>query len=277
MNKAKIRQAVHTLSSPLLNLATPLLSPMRPGNAVMFHVGRCGSTVVGKMLNQHPKIHWASELYPRVFDEWRRSNAGVETVGQMPQDAIAYLKNDMRFALHRFYGFEMKPFHFHLVGYSEEAFLDHLKTLGFSHYIHLDRKNRLRKIISSVVAHQTRYHLKHGAKPQLTKVHLDIHDLKIDFDRKPLIEYLSDYDRDMHKLETLLKDRNTLHLTYEDDIQEDPQKAYAKICGFFGIPTARASAKLARTNPFPLKDMVENYKEVEQALTRTPYEWMLEE
>lgn len=245
----------------------------------MFHIGRCGSTVVGQLLNQHPKIYWASELYTSIFLEWQRRNSGEETVGQMPEDAISYLRRDMRVALHHFYGFEMKPFHFRLIRYSTESFLDHLDSLGFTHFILLERKNRLHKIISSVIAHQknANYHIGHQARARLTKVHINTQDVRIDFDSKPLIEYLATYDREMHKLQTLLNGRRVLRLTYEDDIKEDPQKAYKRICDFLGLQATSASIKLAKTNPFPVKDMVENLEEVKQALVGTSYEWMLEE
>ena len=29
----------------------------------MFHPGRCGSTVLGNLLNQHPSIEWDGEIY----------------------------------------------------------------------------------------------------------------------------------------------------------------------------------------------------------------------
>jgi len=258
---------------------SPLLSPMRPGNVVMLHIGRCGSSVVGQLLGQHPRIYWASELYAPIFSEWQRRNSGEEMVGEMPEDALSYLQRNMRAALHRFYGFEMKPFHFRLIGYSAEAFLDHLDSVGFNHFILLDRRNRLRKIISSVIAHSRDgdYHIGSERSARLTKAHVNIDDLRIDFDSKPLIEYLADYDREMHGLETLLRRRNVLRLTYEDDIQADPQRAYARVCDFLGLRATSVSPKLSRTNPFPLEDMIENFGEVKQTLAGTPYEWMLED
>jgi hypothetical protein len=245
----------------------------------MFHIGRCGSSVVGELLNQHPKIYWASELYSSIFLEWQRRNSGEETVGQIPEDAISYLRRDMRAALHHFYGFEMKPFHFRLIRYAPETFLDHLDSLGFRNSILLDRKNRLRKIISSVIAHQKngKYHIGHQTRARLTKVHVNTRDVRIDFDSKPLIEFLATYDSEMHKLQTLLQGRRVLRLTYEDDIQDDPHKAYTRICDFLGVQATSASIKLDKTNPFSVKDMVENFEEVKQALAGTSYEWMLEE
>ena len=42
----------------------------------MFHIGRCGSTVVSELLNQHSKIHWESELYTPIFTELQKKVSG---------------------------------------------------------------------------------------------------------------------------------------------------------------------------------------------------------
>lgn len=267
---------IKRLARKVLN---PLLSQLRPGNVVMFHIGRCGSTVVGQLLCQHPRIHWASELYIPFFMEWQRKNAGIETVGEMPQDAVDFLRRNMQLALHRFYGFEIKPFHFRLIGFSPESFLHHVDSLGFTHFILLDRKNRLRKIISSIIAHQNEaeYHIETKTKARLTRVHINIHDVRIDFDAKPLVDYLSDYDRQIHTLEALLEGRRSLRLTYEQDVQADPRRAYSRICEFLGLQPKNVSVRLSRTNPFPVRDMVENIEEMREALCGTPYEWMLDD
>ena len=226
----------------------------------MFHIGRCGSTVLGQLLGQHPRICWASELYGRVFTEWRRQNGGVEVVREMPEDAIRMLRRDMRSALHRFYGVEIKPFHLRLIGYSADAMLRHLDDLGFTHFILLDRRNGLRKVVSSIIAHEVdgRSHFGADEEAELRRVRVDVNDVRIDFDAKPLVDYLEDYDAQMQILETKLQGRKLLRLTYEDDIQDDPRSAYARVCAFLGLTPAETSINLSRTNPFPVREMIES-------------------
>lgn len=270
------KKAIGPLLVPYLN---PLVVPFRPGNVIMFHIGRCGSTVVADLLNQHPRIHWASEFYSSIFHDWQRINGGIERVGEMADDAVELLQRNMQFALHRYYGFEIKPFHFRLIGYSPDSFLHHADSLGFTHFILLDRKNRLRTMISSIIAHQNEalYHIDSNTKAQLTRVTINVNEVKVDFDVKPLLAYLSDYDGDIDALKTLLESRNSLHLTYEQDIQMDPRRAYHRICDFLALQPVDVSIKYARTNPFPICDMIENIEEVRQALHGTPYEWMLDD
>ena len=245
----------------------------------MFHIGRCGSTVLGQLLNQHPRIYWASELYSPIFYRWQKANAGVETVGCMPVDAIHYLTQSMRAARHRHYGFEMKPFHFRLIGYSVKSYLDHLDSLGFSHYVLLDRRNRLRKVVSSLIAHERGrpYHIGRRSKAKLNRIRIEVDNVRIDFDQKPLVEYLADYEVQIESLKAALDDNYVLSLTYEEDIRENPVKAYFRVCDFIGVQPEKASIKLSRTNPFPLEAMVENLDEVRESLRGTPYERMLED
>ena len=259
------------------SLLSPLLSPLRPGNIAMFHIGRCGSTVLSSLLTQHRNIFWASEFYTSVFKEWEQSNDGVEVVGEMPANAIDLLKRNMRKALHRYYGFEMKPFHHQLIGYTPESFLENLDKLGFTYYIHLDRKNRLRKIVSSLIAHgdNMRYHQEEKVRAKLKQVVVNVDKIDIDFDSKPLLTFLTDYDSQVVSMGKMLEKKNCLNLTYEEDIQEDPRVGYRKICNFIEIKPKNVTVSLTRTNPFPVRNMIENIGEVEDALRGTKYEWML--
>ena len=257
----------------------PLIGRCRPGNAVMFHIGRCGSTVVARLLSRHSKICWGNELYAPIFSDWRSRNNGYEVTGELPNDAIDILRTSSIHAWNQFYGFEMKPFHFRLIGYSPEVYLRHLRTLGFTHFVVLDRRNRLRKVISSVIAHQQgkQTHIDADTKSKLTRVHLDVNEIRIDFESKPLLDFLVGYDDQLRLLNTLLQGENTLRLTYEDDIQDDPRVAYSRICNFLGLPPEDSTVELSRTNPFPIREMVENFQELEQTLQGTPYEWMIDD
>jgi LPS sulfotransferase NodH len=194
----------------------------------------------------------------------------------MPEDAIDILRKSSRQAIYHSYGFEMKPYHFRLIGYAQEDFLQHLEVMGFTHYVILDRKNRLRKIISSIIAHQKgSYHNYGETRARLKSVYVNLDKVEIDFDSKPLLDYLRDYDNQFSILESSLKNKRLLKLTYEDDIQDDPEKAYSRICEFLDIERKPVSVNLSKTNPFPLRDMIDNLGELENVLSGTPYEWML--
>ena len=91
---------------------------------------------------------------------------------------------------------------------------------------------------------------------------------------KPLVKRIRNSEKQMQEVETLLAGKNVLNLTYEDDIEQDPQKAYRSICKFVNMEATKASVNFNKTNPFPLKDIIENFAEVKATLHKTPYEWM---
>ncbi len=263
----------------LRGIIGPMSGGKRPGNCVMYHIGRCGSGVLGSMLEQHKDIYWDGEIYTPVFAEWLKNNGGFEKKEVFPGDPVESLKNMMVPACNSFYGFEIKPFHNRLIGCLVETYIQHLDELGFTHFIILDRRNRLRKIISSIIAHERTgaYHQKKGKKAVLNSVHVNTDEVKIDFETKPLLNFLSDFDQQFDELDRLLQGRNVLKLTYEDDIQDNPEKAYLRICEFLDVKPKKVSVGLSKTNPFPLRELVTNYEELEELLNGTPYEWMLKD
>jgi len=65
-------------------------------------------------------------------------------------------------------------------------------------------------------------------------------------------------------------------ISYEKDILPDPMLAFKKVCVFLKIPEAIVTSDYKRTNPFPLRQIIVNYEEVDKLLTGTRFEWMLE-
>lgn len=244
----------------------------------MFHIGRCGSTVVAKLLAQHRQIFWANELYEPIFKQWERSNPGFTEAGVMPMPPIEYLKFSMGKSNTQTYGFEIKPYHFRLINVPLDEYLASIEQLGFEHFILLDRKNKLRKILSSIKAKKSGvYHLERGSKPQFQKIYIPLDNIKIDHESKSLLSFINDYIKDMEFISNILESKNILKLTYEEDIEEDPMNAYDKICDFIGVKKLNPIISLSKTTPFPVKDLVSNYDEVANCLKFSPHGWMLED
>lgn len=255
----------------------PAFSPLRPGNIAMFHIGRSGSTVLADLLGQHPHIFWDGEVYPRLLSRLPRKGESIRKVAY-PVDVVQYLRKRMRIAGRHFYGMEVKPFHLTPMGLSLKAYVAQLEQQGFRHFILLERKNYLRKIVSSLIAKErTQYHQSASEKVQLKTTYVDVERVCIDWDDKPLMELLTSYDQALDDLQGLLQDRCLLYLTYEEDIQQNPIVAYEKVCAFLGLKAYPVQVGLARTNPFPLCDIIENFGDLQRMLQHTPYAWMLEQ
>ncbi len=243
----------------------------------MFHIGRSGSMVLGDLLRQHPQVFWDSEIYQRLLRDGDKNGTLYPSTAS-PGDAPEYLRARMPRAGKRFYGFEVKFFHLRRLNVQLSHYVGSLRCLGFTHFVILERKNYLRKIVSSVVAHQKcRFHQPSHEKAVLTRVRLNIDRLQIDRDCKPLVAYLRDYRASFHALNDALSTLNVLRLTYEDDISGDPMVGYRRICEFLGIRRQEAAIRFGRSNPFKLADIIANFEEVERNLLGSGFEWMLRE
>lgn len=246
----------------------------------MFHIGRSGSTVFADLLNQHPQIYWDGEaylsLFSKVFESWNEKVEKLEA-SVPPLDLIQFLHDRMAFAGQRYYGFEVKFFHLRLANVALPDYFDQLRQLGFDHFIVLKRRNFLRKIVSSLAARKraATYHRQVGTQLELTRVYLDVGQIVIDRDAKPLLALLDMYQQCFHELDQYLDIANVLRLTYEDDIAADPRAAYQRACAFLDLAPHSVSVRYGRTNPFPLQEIIINYDEVKRVLADTPFAWML--
>jgi len=254
----------------------PLLAPWRAGGVAMFHVGRSGSTVLADLLAQHRRVFWDGEIYERMFRDWERDGF---TLGDehIPADPVDYLRRRLKRSGRKWYGFEVKFHHVRYTHYALDAYVQGLLDLGVSHFIVLERRNYLRKLISYYAWLRTgRTHHARGDEAKLTSVRLDVERVPMHLTHKPLLTFMADYRDSFARLRELLADRPMVDLSYEEDLSDDPCVGYRKVCELLELEPQEVAVRLSKTNPFALREMIENYDEVAAALRGTEFEWMLE-
>lgn len=267
------------LRSSLSRWAKVLLHPiLSSGNVCMFHMGRTGSSVLADLLDRHPDVHWDGELYyPCLAGEDRRTGRLVTQEMDFRFDPIAEVRRAKRFAGWHWYGFEVKPYHLIWTSYDMPGYIQALRELGFGSFIVLQRRNRLRKLVSSAVAHaRGQFVYETDDEPERVRVRLGVEEIGFGrLARNGLIEMLEVYDRNFGALERVLP--NALHLSYEEHVEPDPRIAYRAVCEYLDIPAVPVPVRHRKATPYTLEEVLENYQEVREALTGTPYEWMLQE
>lgn len=244
---------------------------------VMLHTGRCGSTVLADMLNQHPDIFWAGEIFARMTERHPEVEPGPGALDAV----IEKSRRQGRQSGKRIYGFELKyqP-HQHLrpeyLDLTVEESVSRLRRLAFSKFIVLHRENYLRQAISVQIGRQQRQWHAKATPSKPTPIELNLEAFRPPPRQMSLLEEFRALEGNYEKLKQLLASDQVLYLSYERDIMDDPRHAYAQCCDFLGVPQDSPQITRARTNPFPYDAMVLNMPAVSALLRNTKYAWMLD-
>ena len=262
----------------LVDYLTPPVRTTRDGVA-MFHFGRCGSSVLAGMLARTPGLHWDHEVFAGHALLARAHARGDDTAWSrsrhFPLAPLPYLRRRMRWAGRARYGFETKFHHIRANGLTLEGYLAALRALGFTRFVLLRRRNLLRVVLSSLRAVEDGPHLRAGTAAQARTVEVDVNAVRISGQCLGLTALFAQWEQDCAELRARLAASELLELVYEQDVAADPGVAYRRICTFAGLPAQAVAPTQARTNPFPLKQMLGNPAQVHAALAGTPWAWML--
>jgi hypothetical protein len=182
----------------------------------------------------------------------------------------------------KIYGFETKYLpQQHLsstcINMALEDYISCLRHLGFTRFIVLHRENYLRRAISVEVARKTKVLHSNNEVKSATKVVIDINAFQTGVRKEPLLELFHCIDENYRKLCDMLLPDEAIFLSFEQDIQEYPRKAYLKVCRFLDIKDACPKINFKRTNPFSYEELIENFDEVKAAIRSTQYSWMLDD
>lgn len=238
---------------------------MRRSNVVMFHAGRCGSSVVGSLLNQHPAVKWGSEIFSNVGGRYGSQSWVL--------DDPCFMIN-LRTKIHakKVFGFEIKDKHIDSLKMEKRKLAEFLESIGYDKYILLKRLNYLKRIISSKVAEKI------GSWNIEKRVEAPSVEIQTKSEEgEGLIDTFKSLDRYYADIENIFESKNLLKLSYEKDVKDDPKKAYYKIIDYVGIEEEEVDVKYKKINKRPIDDRLSNYEEVKRYLAGSRYEWMLYE
>lgn len=248
----------------------------RKNYVAMLHTGRCGSTVLGNMMEEHSQIFWRSEIFERFMNDTCESSK-FKHKEHFVHKVVRDCSNQQA---SKIYGFETKYLpQQHLcstnIGMDIKSYLSCLHQIGFNKFILLYRKNYLRQVISVQVGRITKQWHTITKREAPTKVTIDLKSFQIGCVTLPLLDLFDSYDKNFELAKQLLSEYGFILLVYEDDILPDPNIAYLKVTQYLNVDNEFPAVNLTRSNPFKISDMVSNFSELRQLLDPTQYKWML--
>jgi len=249
---------------------------------VNWHIGRCGSSVLGSLLAQHPAISYSNEIYSRYMPRRRGSSElpSLESVLDYSEQNI--LDGNLHL-------FEVKHLPDQNLGlYPHLKIYDWLNCFlsrGYCNHLLLSRRNGLRRIVSHLMAARSgQYVLKssHGLQ-DLQPIKVPLERITHGFGIRSLVGWLEEYERgnfEMQKtlaaLQRVKPELSWLELSYEDHIQDDPKKAYKEVCSFLDLPEVSVNLLQRKMSSKPLAEQIQNYSDVRDCLSTTRFAWMLQ-
>ena len=242
---------------------------------VIWHVGRCGSSVLGQCLNQHPAIQEDNEILNRWMPQHRGDQplpeleAALESVYRGRRKPVQIVEIKFLAAQHP-----------GLFGLDSLALADRLSPYGWQRHVVLERANLLRRMVSHCIGQQTqRFHLSVcEAKPEPQAITLPLEAITVGLETRSLLDWLNIMSAGYHQLrQGLAKRGGYLDVIYEKHLQSDPLVGYRLICEDLGLPVVSVNVRLQRTNPYPLEALIVNFEELHSLLAPTVHGWMLQE
>jgi hypothetical protein len=253
-----------------------VLTLLRREKVAMLHPGRCGSTVLGSLINQHPSLFWSGEPFLHHYSEKPLTLKEVNEI----------LHNAELMKISKVYSFATKyprgmDLSYNCVDMSISNYVNHLKELGYNKFVFLERENYLRRALSMEKGRKTGVWHKNAGNDtdkSVDKIELNPKNFQVGEDKYiSLNEYFQQLDAEKNEIFDAVGGAPLLYLTYERDIKRDPTKAYKKYCDFVHVSYSAVDINLRKTNPGKISSLVSNYEVLERYLVSSRYSWMLED
>ena len=247
---------------------------------VTWHQGRCGSSVLGSLLNQHSRIQAANEIFSKFMPRRRGATPVPAMAAVMAAAKEAAEKPTLNIEVKYLsaQNFCLYP------GSNTENWLLNAHEHGFHRHVLIHRRNGLRRIVSHLMAQRTGIYVQqNNGLPTADRIlTVDCRAIQEGVETHDLIGWLERYEKAHQRMQQSLRTWCSarelpapLELIFEESIEISPQVAYRQMCAWLGEADEQPTLRLQRINPEPLSALISNWEEVQALLRTTPHAWML--
>ena len=245
-----------------------------------WHEGRCGSSVLGSLLNQHSQIQAANEIFSRYMPR-RWGERPVPAMGEVLHQAVEETSKpilQIEIKSLRAQNRSLYP------ALTLDDWLSQLLAHGFRRQMILHRRNGLRRLVSHLMAQRSGVFVEAAAEPRRKRPPLQVNTFAIreGAETHDLVHWLDLYASTHRQLVNALESWTALHglpaplqLVYEESLEADPQVGYRQLCAWLELEAEPVTLLHRRINPEPLPQLIANWEEIRGLLAPTPHAWML--
>ena len=233
----------------------------------VLHYGRCGSTVLTRLLVQCGCLSLGEVLHPVSGKKYepldglpRERGAANSSAAVLEAVAKVVAANDDQTGQALF---EIKSLDFmrEAIGDGPESFIPLMAERGVSRCIHLERRDLLARLVSTTLAGRTGvYHRTDEAeRPEPFEIHPE----------RAVAEIGRQADmRDRIRAALASSGLDVLDLEYEHDLMADPRVGARRAAEWLGLeaPEEDLVVDRRRTTPFPVPEVLSNHDDVVAAL-----------
>ena len=248
---------------------------------VNWHIGRCGSSVLGALMAQHPSVEYSNEIYSRFMPR-RRGNSTLPSLESVLDQAENSIPQE---ALHFFEVKHLPDQNLGLYpGLNINDWLNLFVLRGYCKHLLLTRRNGLRRIVSHLRAARSGQYVLCGiaSSESSGSIEVPLEEIVHGFGCRTLLGWLEEYERGHEAMKNCLNIFQEKHpgfswleLVYEDQIEVDPRRAYQEVCVFLGLTEFEVDLIYQKISPGSLADLISNFEDVKDCLSPTRFAWML--
>ena len=251
---------------------------------VVVGVQRSGTTFIGSSLDSHPQIKYVGEVFKvrgwylnRSSKKLTRRKAYSGEYGYTNWSDRSVTRQISHFVCRNQATKNYLDYFYNLEDYDAVGFkLMSSQARRFKGIIPYIQNNDV-KVIHIIRENILKTHISRLSASSRSVYHSDkvIRSAKINVPITDLIKNLEKINQDNRRWESLFANTgNYLQVSYESFVKNRTDET-EKMCSFLDVEFQQIQSSLVKLNPDSLKDIIENYQQVESQLSGSEFEWAL--
>jgi LPS sulfotransferase NodH len=208
---------------------------------IILSRSRTGSNLLNSFLSSHPNVKVKGEHFG-----WLKGRS----IERRARDVFGKHPPHIRAA-------GCKVFYYHPHDGDHDALMEKLRAVPGLRIVHLQRRETVRSVLSWFIARETNQYVARRDEEVVVSG-----DKRVRVDADEFVDWIRKTRGWERGAPAMFPDRAMMDIYYED-VVADPPAQFRRVLDFLDLPPHEPKTHLRRQNPEPVRDLIENYAEVE--------------